>query len=419
MHKKSNFIFAHVVATRRAMASTPVMALLAHLTPPGVRTRSGIKMKPPGYTPRRTHGDSVDEPRGRDDVSSSAAGSTHRGKEMVAIVLWFILLAWLAHVAPSSSGPGERPRSSSSAAPDNAESMVATPSDEASCVAAVSSERFVNTSHFERRRPTDIAKIFHEISALKTSVDALYAHVDTERERNAQRMAELSANVTAQWGALPSQGEVLRSAQTAAEDRVRALARGFVRVDDAPSVLQPSIQTAVNNALNALQHDGTGRADVAAITAGGSVDAHDTSPTYKTASRLEWFFFAAGPEVALRANDACWRCAADDCTLTVRLRAPVRISAVSIEHFSRFVEEPFTGPRGFQVSAMSADARKPTDSRNDFVHVVSGEYAKDGAVIQTFEAENLVVSSRVRLQVISTHSNLPWVCIKRFRVHGP
>ena len=101
----------------------------------------------------------------------------------------------------------------------------------------------------------------------------------------------------------------------------------------------------------------------------------------------------------------------------VRLRARVRVDAVSIEHIPHAIAyDTSSAPREVELTGWQLDGRQPSGEMRDFGrHVYS--IGKRDPPIQVFDVQPREVDV-LRLQLLSNHGHQDYTCIYRLRVHG-
>jgi SUN domain-containing protein 1/2 len=101
----------------------------------------------------------------------------------------------------------------------------------------------------------------------------------------------------------------------------------------------------------------------------------------------------------------------------VRLRARVRVDAISIEHIPRAIAyDTSSAPREFELTGWQLDGRQPSGEMREFGRQVY-TIGEGASPIQVFDVQPQEVDV-LRLQLLSNHGHQEYTCIYRLRVHG-
>lgn len=114
----------------------------------------------------------------------------------------------------------------------------------------------------------------------------------------------------------------------------------------------------------------------------------------------------------------CWAFEGSEGHLVVRLSAPTRPAAFSLEHVPKSMSPTGrldSAPRDFEVYGFVESDLEP-----DPVFLGRFSYSADGDPIQFFEVQRPTGQAfrYVELKIVSNHGNVHYTCLYRFRVHG-
>ena len=177
--------------------------------------------------------------------------------------------------------------------------------------------------------------------------------------------------------------------------------------------------------------DRTGRPDYALASGGGRVVAH--SPISPFVARGDGPITAAltylRSGVHPRSDDWLLTPSLEqpgDCLalhsptgfIDVRLRQPITIDAVTLEHSDSLVAyDTHSAPKDFGIFGWLSNTKK-SKAPKSMMPLGNFSYSVDLGAVQTFDVEAPRVVDHVRLFVKNNHGHKGWTCVYRFRVHG-
>lgn len=177
--------------------------------------------------------------------------------------------------------------------------------------------------------------------------------------------------------------------------------------------------------------DRTGRPDYALASGGGRVVAH--SPISPFVARGDGPITAAltylRSGVHPRSDDWLLTPSLEqpgDCLalhsptgfIDVRLRQPITIDAVTLEHSDSLVAyDTHSAPKDFGIFGWLSNTNK-SKAPKSMMPLGNFSYSVDLGAVQTFDVEAPRVVDHVRLFVKNNHGHKGWTCVYRFRVHG-
>ena len=199
-----------------------------------------------------------------------------------------------------------------------------------------------------------------------------------------------------------------------------------------------SVDQRIHEALARYAADDIGIADHALESAGGSVLCSSETFHYKggliySIFGLALWYSASTPRDVIHPDarpGRCWAMDGNGGYVSIQLRTPVMVSAVSLEHISKelmpFEEEKTAIPREFAIFGKAKDMSSPDVLLGTFT------YDNEGSAIQQFQIKDLECSTSawplcgpnkhpyriITLKVLNNHGNADYTCIYRFRVHG-
>nr|CDS28442.1 SUN domain containing protein 1 [Hymenolepis microstoma] len=185
----------------------------------------------------------------------------------------------------------------------------------------------------------------------------------------------------------------------------------------------------IDGLLKTFRADGTGRADFALESAGGTVVSTRCTRTYTSfKSAISLFgitlaYWSRSPNEILQPGNhpgECWCFYGSEGQAIVRLAASVHITGVSLEHIPKALSHTGqidSAPRDFVIKALNSEFDAP------HLGEVLGEFTYDesGEPIQYFAVKDRTDGKPTRfveMSVKSNHGHPEYTCIYRLRVHG-
>ncbi|VUZ43834.1 unnamed protein product, partial [Hymenolepis diminuta] len=185
----------------------------------------------------------------------------------------------------------------------------------------------------------------------------------------------------------------------------------------------------IDGLLQTFTADGTGKADFALESAGGTVVSTRCTRTYTSfKSAISLFgitlaYWSRSPNEILQPSNhpgECWCFYGQEGQAIVRLAASVYITGVSLEHIPKALAHTGridSAPRDFVIKALDSESDAPHqgDILGEFTYDESGE------PIQYFSVKDRANGKPTRfveLSVKSNHGHPEYTCIYRLRVHG-
>ncbi|KAM3176719.1 hypothetical protein ACTXT7_005960 [Hymenolepis weldensis] len=185
----------------------------------------------------------------------------------------------------------------------------------------------------------------------------------------------------------------------------------------------------IDGLLETFTADGTGKADFALESAGGTVVSTRCTRTYTSfKSAISLFgitlaYWSRSPNEILQPSNhpgECWCFYGQEGQAIVRLAASIHVTGVSLEHIPKALAHTGridSAPRDFVIKALDSESDAPHqgDILGEFTYDESGE------PIQYFSVKdraNAKPTRFVELSVKSNHGHPEYTCIYRLRVHG-
>ncbi|XP_030754330.1 SUN domain-containing protein 1-like isoform X2 [Sitophilus oryzae] len=185
-----------------------------------------------------------------------------------------------------------------------------------------------------------------------------------------------------------------------------------------------SVQKMVENEINKMYSDKTGRTDFALESAGGRIV--QLSPGTENYGQPKNSLLGIslcegmhGPRAMIQTGTSpgeCWAFKGSNGGAVIKLLGKIKIDAISLEHISKTISpsgDSTTAPKDFTVWGL----KTPTDRGT-----LLGQYSYniEGPLVQTFTlaTKSDETYEFVELRIISNHGNPDFTCIYRFRVHG-
>ncbi|KAL5105992.1 hypothetical protein TcWFU_000006 [Taenia crassiceps] len=183
----------------------------------------------------------------------------------------------------------------------------------------------------------------------------------------------------------------------------------------------------IDSVFEVLMADGTGKADFALESAGGTVVSTRCTRTYTSfKSAISLFgitlaYWSRSPNEILQPSThpgECWCFHGSEGQAIVRLAVPVHVTGVSLEHIPKSLAHTGridSAPRDFLIKALESDSAQDGEVLGSFT------YEQDGKPIQYFP---VVARSDgkptlfVELVITSNHGHPEYTCVYRLRVHG-
>jgi hypothetical protein len=218
----------------------------------------------------------------------------------------------------------------------------------------------------------------------------------------------------------------------ATEDNVAAIEKRLNETVGNHVELKNSILNFVKDTVSTVVLDHTGQVDYALGTAGGKVIAVNLQN-----NNYNWwslFSFASEKKSNLQSAQNlldpnvhpgnCWGFMGSTANVTIKLRCPVKISEVLLEHPHPRVLNEIHVPKQFEVYGTSVN-----DISKRMAHTLlfKGEFEYDmrnnqlGKVIQYFKISNGDIWDHVTLNILSNYKSDhrdDYTCVYRFRVHS-
>ncbi|GMH41280.1 hypothetical protein BSKO_09190 [Bryopsis sp. KO-2023] len=206
------------------------------------------------------------------------------------------------------------------------------------------------------------------------------------------------------------------------------------------------VEEIVEAKLDTYTADITGLPDYALATAGASVVGH--SALLRGFHLCTWSSFALWPcfiefcmecsktmgfgaqmihpladELVLRPGTLPGRClplAGSSGSIDVRLRAPVAITAITLEHIDkRIAYRGQWSPAVKEFEVWGFNATRKGKGMEGFEELGRYAFEEDGRHVQTFDmVDGKLPVSHIRLKIISNHGSGDYTCLYRVRVHG-
>ncbi|KAL3274668.1 hypothetical protein HHI36_016048 [Cryptolaemus montrouzieri] len=198
-----------------------------------------------------------------------------------------------------------------------------------------------------------------------------------------------------------------------------------LETDGVSSLTDERIKDIVKGILKIYDADRTGLVDYAMEPVGGQIITTRCTESYHTGSAvlsilgLPLWYPTSTPRTVITPGinpGECWAFQNFPGLLVIKLMAPIRIEAFSLEHISKLLVPEGkidSAPKDFEVYGLGHE-----EDRNG---IKIGEYRYDynGESLQYFVAENPDQTFEyIELRIISNHGNPNYTCLYRFRVHG-
>nr|XP_055074788.1 SUN domain-containing protein 1-like isoform X3 [Misgurnus anguillicaudatus] len=180
----------------------------------------------------------------------------------------------------------------------------------------------------------------------------------------------------------------------------------------------------VQSTLSLYKSDGTGMADYALESSGGSIMSTQCSETYQikypqfSLFGIPLWYYSESPRTVIQPEvhpGKCWAFRGSKGFLTISLSYPIRITHVTLEHIPRTLSPTGkidSAPKDFVVYGLSTQC-------DGGQLLGSYTYNQDEDPIQTFKMpESTQVYSMVELRILSNWGHPEYTCVYRFRVHG-
>jgi len=209
-----------------------------------------------------------------------------------------------------------------------------------------------------------------------------------------------------------------------------------------PSCWLKSTDQRIQEAIAQYHADVIGQPDFALEPSGGSIIC--SSATYYTKSGPLYSIFGlpmwmahSSPREVINPGKypgQCWAMNGRQGFVTVQLRGPVLVTAVTIDHIPRAVapseDDQLAAPRDFAIIGKEVDMSSPDVILGRFSYRLYDKplqqfNLKDATCLNEYGDQgfttcgpNKQVFRIITLQVLSNHGNPEYTCIYRFRVHG-
>ncbi|VDM15831.1 unnamed protein product [Hydatigera taeniaeformis] len=183
----------------------------------------------------------------------------------------------------------------------------------------------------------------------------------------------------------------------------------------------------IDSIFEAFMADGTGKADFALESAGGTVVSTRCTRTYTSfKSAVSLFgitlaYWSRSPNEILQPSNhpgECWCFHGSTGQAIVRLAVPVHVTGVSLEHIPKALAHTGridSAPREFLIKALESDSAEDGEILGSFI------YNEDGKPIQYFPVmarSDGKPTLFVELVITSNHGHPEYTCVYRLRVHG-
>ncbi|XP_050299606.1 SUN domain-containing protein 3-like [Anthonomus grandis grandis] len=185
-----------------------------------------------------------------------------------------------------------------------------------------------------------------------------------------------------------------------------------------------TIQNIIEQEIDKIYTDKTGRTDFALESAGGRIvklspGTENYGPPKSSLLGFSLCDGMHGPRAMIQTGTSpgeCWAFKGSNGGVIVKLLGPIKIDAVSMEHISKNISpsgDSTTAPKDFTVWGL-----KSLTDRGALLGQFT--YNIDGSLVQTFNLQQPTHDSFdfVELRVSSNHGNSDFTCVYRFRVHG-
>ncbi len=196
----------------------------------------------------------------------------------------------------------------------------------------------------------------------------------------------------------------------------------------------------VRDMLDTYAADVIGRPDFALASVGATIErrkgmtSQDYFPEEFSSNPLWWFYSVSKSAESAIDSDLtagnCWACGINSpsqCNLTVRLRTPITISAVSIDHISpKIALDMQSAPKRFRVFGVrelpQGDEQVDSELLGEFEYKVNDgvdDSHQNAPQVQTFPIERLALEKFwwVTFQFLENYGHPEWTCVYRVRVH--
>ena len=275
---------------------------------------------------------------------------------------------------------------------------------------------------FFKKNPAQTAQVSNaQITALQNTIDAL-----KKNQAGFAKSGDLK-KLEARIAATPApQSADFTSLEKHMTERVDQYMKSLPRTTP-KSIFSKSADVS----SNLWYADRTGRPDYALASGGGRVVAH--SPISPFVARGDGPITAAltylRSGVHPRSDDWLLTPSLEqpgDCLalhsptgfIDVRLRQPITIDAVTLEHSDSLVAyDTHSAPKDFGIFGWLSNTKK-SKAPKSMMPLGNFSYSVDLGAVQTFDVEAPRVVDHVRLFVKNNHGHKGWTCVYRFRVHG-
>ena len=275
---------------------------------------------------------------------------------------------------------------------------------------------------FFKKTPAQTAQVSNaQITALQNTIDALKKNQAGFAKSG--DLKKLEARIAA---AAAPQSADFTSLEKHMTERVDQYMKSLPRTTP-KSIFSKSADVS----SNLWYADRTGRPDYALASGGGRVVAH--SPISPFVARGDGPITAAltylRSGVHPRSDDWLLTPSLEqpgDCLalhsptgfIDVRLRQPITIDAVTLEHSDSLVAyDTHSAPKDFGIFGWLSNTNK-SKAPKSMMPLGNFSYSVDLGAVQTFDVEAHRVVDHVRLFVKNNHGHKGWTCVYRFRVHG-
>lgn len=267
----------------------------------------------------------------------------------------------------------------------------------------------------------DISNWLHATFIAKQDLDMHLANVTKHLKENYDSLIENSESVIMDKVLLKISAElnnrIEKVQKIQAQENVREL-----RID---SLTDEHIKKIVRDSIALYDADKTGLVDYALESAGGHILSTRCTESYQARTAvlsifgIPLWYPTNTPRTVITPGmtpGECWAFQNFPGFLLVKLAAPIKIEAFSLEHISRMLapnRKIDSAPKEFSVYGL----RNETDKEP----VLLGKYLYDWnePPLQYFAAEvHGLIFDIIELRIHSNHGNPNYTCLYRFRVHG-
>ncbi|CUT99140.1 SUN domain containing protein 1 [Echinococcus multilocularis] len=183
----------------------------------------------------------------------------------------------------------------------------------------------------------------------------------------------------------------------------------------------------IDSIFEVFTADGTGKADFALESAGGTVVSTRCTRTYTSfKSAVSLFgitlaYWSRSPNEILQPSNhpgECWCFHGSEGQAIVRLAMPVHVTGVSLEHIPKSLAHTGridSAPRDFLIKALKSDSAQDGDVLGSFTYNAGGKPIQYFPVKARSDGKPTVF---VELAITSNHGHPEYTCVYRLRVHG-